>query len=333
MTVFKVNKPSISNLYIKHFMFINATGFYIPSTRVHNNHFLNLNGLTDEWIQQRTGIVTRSKAAENEDTHTMGIAAVNDALSKLPYDVKDVDLIVGASYSPLDTVATMAHVVQREFNVENTKAVYVSSACSSFLNGLEIVEGYFAMNKASKALIVCSEHNTAYSNETDPKAGHLWGDAAVAVFVSKEKQSDKEPEIIEIYTKALGHVGKGPGGVYLRPKTEGIQMPDGRDVFMYACKYMCDAIKHVAEKQDYEIEDISYIIAHQANMRIISNVAGQLKVSDEKILSNIAELGNTGSPSSPLVFAQNYDTFKSGDIVVLTVFGGGYSSGSCLVRF
>jgi len=314
-------------------MFVNSTGFYVPSQRVHNDYFLNLNGLTDKWIFQRTGILTRSKAGKDENTHTMGIAAVKDALPKLPYKIEETDLIIGASYSPFDTVATLAHVTQREFNIENAKAVYVSSACSSFLNALEIVEGYFAMEKASKALIVCSEHNTAYSNDTDPKAGHLWGDAAVAMFLSKEKQKDHEPEIVEIYTRALGHVGKGPGGVYLRPKTEGIQMPDGRDVFMYACKYMCEAIECVVKKQNCSLEDVSYIIAHQANMRIIQNVARQLKLPDERFLSNITELGNTGSPSSPLVFAQNYEKFKSGDNIVLTVFGGGYSDGSCFIRF
>lgn len=313
-------------------MFINATGYYIPTTRIDNQHFFNLNGLTSEWIQQRTGIVTRSKAGENENTQTMGICAVNDAIPHLPYDVPEVDLVIGASYSPYDTVATLAHVAQREFHIENAKAIYISSACSSFLNALEIVEGYFALNKASKALIICSEHNSAYSNETDPKSGHLWGDAAVAFFISKEKQNDNEPEIKEIYTKALGHVGKGPGGVYLRPKTEGIQMPDGRDVFMYACKYMCEAINHVLEQQQLNIKDVNYVIAHQANMRIIANVEKQLELKEGVALCNIQELGNTGSPSSPLVFAQNREKFKKGDVVVLTVFGGGYSSGGCLIR-
>lgn len=314
-------------------MFINSTGFYVPSERVHNDYFLNLNGLTSEWIYQRTGIMTRSKAGEGEDTHTMGIAAVKNALAKLSYGIDEVDLIVGASYSPLDTVATLAHAVQREFTIANAKAIYISSACSSFINALEIVEGYFALGKASKALIVCSEHNTSYSNETDPKSGHLWGDAAVAMFISKEKQAERESEIVEIYTQGLAHIGKGTGGVYLRPKTEGVVMPDGRDVFMNACKYMVEAIDYVAEKQHTAVDDISYIIAHQANMRIVANVAHQLKLPLERFLSNIEELGNTGSASSALVLAQNYDKFKSGDTVVLTVFGGGYSSGSCFIRF
>ncbi len=314
-------------------MFINSTGFYVPLTRVHNDYFLSLNGLTSEWIHQRTGIMTRSKAGKGEDTHTMGIAAVKNTHTKLPYSIEEVDLIVGASYSPLDTVATLAHTVQREFTISNAKAIYISSACSSFINALEIVEGYFAMGKASKALIVCSEHNTAYSNETDPKSGHLWGDAAVAMFVSKDRQSEKEPEIVEIYTRGLAHIGKGTGSVYLRPKTEGICMPDGRDVFLNACKYMVDAINYVTERQRIAIKDISYIITHQANMRIVANVAHQLKFPMERLLSNIEELGNTGSASSALVLAQNYGKFKAGDTVVLTVFGGGYSSGSCFICF
>lgn len=165
-------------------MYINATGYYVPATRVPNEHFLELNGLTSEWITQRTGIRSRSKVGEGEGHNSMGLNAIKDALKTLPYDIKDVDLIVSAAYSPYDTVATLAHIAQREFNIENAKAVYASSACSSFVNGLEIIEGYFAMGKASKALIVCSEHNTYYANETDKVCGHLWGDAAVAFFVS-----------------------------------------------------------------------------------------------------------------------------------------------------
>lgn len=161
-------------------MFINATGFYVPEERVDNQHFLELNGLTSEWIEQRTGIRSRSKAKAEENINTMSMEAVRNALPKLPYDITDVDLIVSASYSPYDTVATAAHLAQHEFHIENAKALYLSSACSSFLNALEVVEGYFAMGKATKALILSADKNSAYYNETDPKAGHLWGDAAAA---------------------------------------------------------------------------------------------------------------------------------------------------------
>ena len=114
-------------------MFINATGFYVPEERVDNQHFLELNGLTSEWIEQRTGIHTRSKAKEEENINTMSLEAVKDALPKLPYDITEVDLIVSASYSPYDTVATAAHTVQHEYTIADAKALYLSSACSSFL--------------------------------------------------------------------------------------------------------------------------------------------------------------------------------------------------------
>lgn len=314
-------------------MYINALGYYIPSERVPNEYFLELNGLTSEWIEQRTGIKTRSRVAEGEDAHTMGLEAVRNALPKLPYKTEEVDLIISASYTPIDTVATLAHIAQREFHMPNAAALYLSSACSSLVNALEVAECYFAAGKASKALIICSEHNTYYSNPSDPIAGHLWGDAAVAIFVSKEQIGEKEPEILDVVTRGLGHVGKGPEGVYLRPKEDGIVMPDGRDVFMHACKYMIDALETLTSRNKISIEELNYIICHQANKRIVANVAHQLKRDEATFLNNISELGNTGSASTGLVMAQQYDTFKPGDLVGLCVFGGGYSSGGFLVRF
>ncbi len=313
-------------------MYINSTGYYIPEGRVYNEHFLNVNGLTSDWILKRTGISSRSKAAENEGHNSMGLDAIADAISKLPYDIKDIDLIVSASYSPYDTVATLAHITQQKYDIPNMKAVYASAACSSFVNGLEIIEGYFAMGKAKKALIVCSEHNTYYSNESDPKCGHLWGDGAVAFFLSAERQSENDAEIKHIYTRGLGNISKGPKGVRLRPKEDGIAMPDGKDVFIHACKYMIQALNGVTSPENMKIDDLSYIICHQANKRIVANVAHQLKLNDDKFLNNIEELGNTGSASAAIVFAQNRDKFKKGDRVGLTVFGGGYSCGAFMVE-
>lgn len=314
-------------------MYINATGFYVPEERVPNQHFFELNGLTSEWIEQRTGIKTRSKARPDENINTMGLEAIRNALPKLPYDIKEVDLIIAASYSPYDTVATAAHVAQREFQIQEAKALYLSSACSSFVNALEIVEGYFAMGKATKALIISADKNSAYWNETDPKAGHLWGDAAAAYFISKERVTDHDAEIVEIMTQALACVGKGPDGVHLRPRDGGIDMPEGRDVFVQACTYMPKNAIHLLEKNGYSINDLSYFIGHQANLRIMMNISKQLNLPEEKFLHNIEELGNTGSVSSALVYAQNDARFKKGDLICITVFGGGYSAGACLIKY
>ena len=314
-------------------MYINSMGNYVPSERITNDYFENLNGLEPGWILQRTGITSRSKAAPGEGSDSMALAAIEDALKNLPYDIKDVDLIVAACYSIYDTVATPAHIAQQHYDMSGAKAVYVSAACSSFINGLEVIEGYFAAGKAKRALLICPEHNTYYSNEHDPKAGHLWGDAAVAFFVSKEKEADTDIEILDIFTEGLGNVGKGPEGVKLRPKEEGIMMPDGRDVFVHACKYMIYALKNSLSHTGLKIEDLSKLICHQANRRIVAQVAHQLDKPIDDFLNNIETLGNTGSASAALVLTQNLDKFKKGDKAALMVFGGGYSCGCFIVKF
>ncbi|HOH95895.1 MAG TPA: ketoacyl-ACP synthase III, partial [Candidatus Enterocola sp.] len=117
-------------------MYINAMGMFVPQGRIINKYFEDTLGLTDEWLLQRTGIHSRSKTADNEDGYSMGIDAVTDAKTNLSYNIEDVDLIVSASYTILDTVGTLAHRVQRHFNITNAKALAVTSACSSFVNGV-----------------------------------------------------------------------------------------------------------------------------------------------------------------------------------------------------
>ena len=230
-------------------------------------------------------------------------------------------------------MATLAHLAQREFEIDGAKAVYLSSACSSFINGLELVEAYFALGKASKALLICSECNSYYANETDKVAGHLWGDAAVAYFLSKDPCGDHEPQITSIYTCGLGNVSKGPEGVQLRPKEGGITMPFGKDVFLNACNYMISALDKAGEAiGGVKPAELDHLICHQANLRIVANVAHQLDLPLERFENNIEELGNTGSAGVALVFAQRRDTFAAGERIGMTVFGGGYSCGAAIIE-
>ncbi len=313
-------------------MYINAMGHYVPSQRVDNDYFLDINGLTADWILQRTGIRTRSKCADGENQNTMAMEAIEDAMRSLPYDIKDVDLIVGAAYAAYDTVATVGHQAQRQYDIDGAKVLYLTSACSSFINGLEVVETYFAAGKATKALLICSEHNTYYSNESDPKAGHLWGDGAVAYFISKERVAPTDWKVSTVFTEGLGNVGKGPDGVRLRPKEDGITMPDGRDVFIHACRYMIYALNKALDNTGLKIEDISKLITHQANKRIVAQVAHQLDKNLDDFINNIEELGNTGSASAPLVLSQYKDEIPDGSKVALMVFGGGYSCGAFIAE-
>ncbi len=313
-------------------MYINSTGYYIPEKRIFNEHFANINNSSADWYYKRTGILSRSRAAEDEDIHTLCINAVKNAIAGLPYNIEDTDLIVFASYTPTDTVATTAHIIQREFQIKNAKAFYISSACSSAMNALEIINSFFKTGIASKALLICGDKNSDYSNDADQQSGHLWGDGAAAFFLSSSPFTDKEPQVIDITTQGLGHIGYGPEAVSLKPKTTGIQMPYGKDVFTQACTYISNSTIDILRKNNYSIDDLSYFIGHQANKRILSHVCECLQIAKEKSLSNIEELGNTGCASAFIVYAQNREKIHKNDLICISVFGGGYSSGTCLIK-
>jgi 3-oxoacyl-[acyl-carrier-protein] synthase-3 len=253
-------------------------------------------------------------------------------MCRLPYSLSDVDLIVGATYTPYDTIGTLAHAVQGYFNIHRAKAITITSACSSFINAVEIVEGYFATNKAQRAIVITSEHNSAYNNDRDEQSGYLWGDGAAVAFISKEKDSEKDIKILDLNTTGLGHIGKGIEGVYLRPRNGGLQMPYGKDIFVYACKYMISEVENIIKKNHFTLDDIDYLIPHQANFRIIDNVTKTLGLRNGQRIMNIEEIGNTGCASTLVALSQNWDRFLKDELIVITVFGGGYSSGAMLLK-
>jgi 3-oxoacyl-[acyl-carrier-protein] synthase III len=311
-------------------MFIHAVSHYLPEQVVGNDHFTRLNGLSDEWITTRTGISERRKAAPGENTNSMAIAVVNALTAKT--DLSAVDLIVGATYTPHDTIVTLAHVVQNHLNIADIPTVSVSSACSSLLNAIEIAEGYFALGKASRALVVVSEHNTGYYNEDDTVSGHLWGDGAAALLITKDRQSEQDFSIRGLLTGGAAHAGKAVEAVVLRPLERGVIMPYGRDVFQNACVYMPKASLQVLERLGLSITDVDYVLPHQANLRISRNVMQTLGLPEEKLISNIQYLGNTGCAGCAIALSERWASFQPGERIVVTVFGGGYSYGAMLVE-
>ena len=314
-------------------MYITSLGHYLPELEISNEYFKDINGLSDEWIFSRTGMKTRRKVGEGENTNTMAIEATKKAIENLSFPLDEIDLIIGATYSPYDTVSTHAHRIQAHFGMDNVQVMTVASACSSFINAIEIAEGYFALNKASKALIVASENNTLYNDESNEKSGHLWGDGAAAMVVTKEKINDTDAEIVDVFTRGLANTGKGPEGVWLLPKTEGLVMPFGKDVFINACIQMTAVTQQILERNNCEIKDLNYLLPHQANIRIIDNVAKQLNIKKEQTIINVDKYGNTGCASVPIALSENTGKFKKGDLLAITVFGGGYSSGAALLKY
>ncbi len=311
-------------------MFIHAVSHYLPTQVVDNDHFTQLNGLSDEWITTRTGISQRRKASPDENTNTMSVAVV--ALLQAKTDLSTVDLIVGATYTPHDTIVTLAHAVQHHLNIADIPTVSVSSACSSLLNAIEIVEGYFAIGKATRALVVVTEHNTAYYNEEDTVSGHLWGDGAAALLITKERQSAADFQIRGVLTGGAAHTGKATEAVVLQPLVKGVIMPYGRDVFQNACIYMPKGCLQLLDKQGLVVQDIDFVLPHQANLRISKNVMQTLGLPDEKLLSNIQYLGNTGCAGCGIALSEHWTRFKKGQRIMVTVFGGGYSYGAMLIE-
>ena len=311
-------------------MYIHKVSHYLPTQVVGNEHFTRLNGLSSDWIIERTGIQERRKAAPDENTNTMTVDAIRRLQEKA--DLSTVDLIVGATYTPYDTIVSLAHEAQHYLGIADIPVISVSTACSSLLNAIEVVEGYFALNKASRALVIVSEHNTAYNNEEDTISGHLWGDGAAAVIITKERQSEGDFTVKALLTGGAAHTPKATTAVTMKPNEGGVAMPFGRDVFINACQYMPKASLQVLERCGLTLADVDYILPHQANLRISRNVMKTLGLPEEKLISNIQLLGNTGCAGCAIALSERWDTFQKGERIVVTVFGGGYSFGAMLIE-
>lgn len=307
-------------------------GGYIPQKTIDNSYFSEITGLSEDWFLSRTGIQTRRKAQKEENTNALACKAIENLMQENKLDLSDIDLIVGATYTPYDTIHTLAHAAQSYLNIADIPVVSISTACSSFVNALEIVEGYFAIGKAQKALVIASDHNTAYSDETDKNSGHLWGDGASAILITLEQPLTKSLKIIDIITAGGGNLGKAKEGVFLRPIDEGFLMNNGKDVFLHACEYMSKITQKILAKNRKSINEVAYFIPHQANWRITQNVAENLNLPLEKVLSNIQYLGNTGCAGCSIALWENQAKYQQNDLIVMAVFGGGYSYGAALLE-
>jgi 3-oxoacyl-[acyl-carrier-protein] synthase III len=313
-------------------MYLTAIAHYYPSHVLPNHHFAALYDVTSDWLETRTGIRERRKAGPDENTQTMAIQALGQLKQSAASDLSQVDLVVAATYSPHDTVATLGHALQHHLPVGEIPVVTISSACSSFLNALEIVQGYFAMGKAQHALVAVSEHNTRYANEKDHKSGHLWGDGAAVVLVTRQRPAQPALHLIDLVTAGAAHVGKNLEGVKLVPAAEGISMPNGRDVFIYATQYMGRISQQLLHKHHKEVKELRFFIPHQANLRISRKVAEDLDLPMDKVVSNIQYLGNTGCAGCAIALSEVWTQLAPDDLIALSVFGGGYSYGAALLE-
>jgi 3-oxoacyl-[acyl-carrier-protein] synthase-3 len=190
----------------------------------------------------------------------------------------------------------------------------------------------FRVGPREKALLVVSEHNSLYSRDDDPMSGHLWGDAAAAVVLTKDRGTDAFMSVNDVMTEGLGHIGLGPDGIHCAPHNGGLVMPQGKDVFEHACVAMENSARQMLERNGLRTDDMRLLIAHQANGRILGHVASKLELALEQVANTLQTLGNTGCASIPITLYRHRHLLKQGDHVLFAAFGGGYASGAALAR-
>ena len=302
-----------------------ATGEYVPDHVLGNEHFAAQTGKPVDWFVRRTGILERRRAGEQETSASMAIAAVHDLLRHIGQWPAPVDLVISASYTPHDTIGTTAHQVQREFTLRDARVFELSSACSSFLNALEVATTFIEAGRSACALIVATEHNSHFS---DADSNHLWGDGAAAVLLAPGGGL----RVLATLTRGRAELGRGPEAVRLQPRAGGLQMPHGREVFHHAVAEMEHIAREVLGAAGLAPTDVSLLVPHQANLRILQALGDRLGIDPARVAVSIDRLGNTGSASIPITLHRNDQRVPARGKVLLLSFGGGYSVGAALLE-
>jgi 3-oxoacyl-[acyl-carrier-protein] synthase-3 len=297
---------------------------------------------SDEWITSRTGIKQRHKAAEGEYTSQFGSLAAKQAVERAGIDVSEIDLIVCATTTPDQIMPSTGALIQAQIGAVNAAGMDVFAACSGFLYGLTMVESMIRTGQVKYALVIGAEVLTKYVDYTDRGTCVIFGDGAGAAVLGPVPEGKG---ILATKIKSDGRYEEqlyAPGGgtkLGTTHKTidDGLHFfkMKGNELFKVAVRSMADISAEMVAKAGYTVEDIDIVIPHQANQRITDAVASRLGVPDEKVYSNIAEMGNTSSASIPIAIDECIESgkIKEDSLVLLTAFGGGVTWGGTVIRF
>lgn len=321
---------------------IKAFGAYAPSRIVSNDDLSKIVETNDEWIVERTGIKER-RISEGEDTSSIAVKAAIKALERANLTGEDIDLIIVATITPDKFTPSVACLVQKEIQAENAMAFDVSAACSGFIFGLQAACSMMKVTENFKnALVIGVETLSKIMNWEDRSTCVLFGDGGGAVVLSK---GEGNGGIREFYSKSLGKKGDclvveampviNP---FIKDKNNDTNYQkiymNGGEVFKFATKVIVESIKKILEKSSLTIDDIDYIVPHQANLRIIDYAVRKLKVDSSKFYTNLERYGNTSSASIPLALNEMYEKnlLKKGHKIILVGFGGGLTYGAVLIE-
>ena len=298
---------------------------------------------SDEWILKRTGISERRILPQDAPIYPMAVEAAKQAMNDSGISPEEIDLILVSTTTPDYLTPSTSCIIQKEISAINAASFDISAACSGFIYGMTIAQQFIKTGYARYVLLVSSEGMTKALDWEDRKNCVLFGDGAGAVVLG---QVEEGYGILSTYIGSDGAQGRSITIPCLYMPEEDLARreelknkisiwQDGQEVFKFAVKTMPMATEKVIEKTDIKMENIKYIIPHQANMRIIESAAKRLGIALEKIYTTIRKFGNMSSASIPVAMADAYSKkcLKKGDNIVLVGFGGGLTWGSALVRW
>ena len=308
-------------------------GKAVPRKIVTNDDLSKFVETSDEWIFQRTGI--RERRISDENTSELAYRSAVDAIKNSNIDKNEIDLIVCATMTPDNFTPSVACMVQEKLGLgDNVTAFDVNAACTGFVYALKIVASMLNTYH-KKALIIGCETLSKIINFEDRNTCVLFGDGAGAIVVEKDGKNE------EFYTCSFGNdkdlIAENVGMNFeMKNKVlkSGFLKMDGKEVFKFAINVVEKSINKILDMNNLKIEDINLIIPHQANQRIINNVAKKLNVDNDKFFVNLEKYGNTSAASVPMALCEAFESKKitKGDKVILVGFGGGLTWGSTIIE-
>ncbi|WP_425448956.1 beta-ketoacyl-ACP synthase III [Dethiothermospora halolimnae] len=318
-----------------------GTGSYVPEKIMTNEDLEKLVDTSDEWITKRTGIKERRILDKDKATSHMVIEAGKKAMEDAKISPEDVDAIIVTTVTPDMAFPSTACIAQEKLGCVNASAFDLEAACSGFIYGLSVAYGYISSNMYNNVLVVSADALSRITDWTDRGTCVLFGDGAGAAIISRV------PENKGILSLDIGADGSGAG--YLELPAGGSKNPatmetvnnkmhylkmEGNEVFKFAVRKMNEASRKVIKEAGLELEDIDFLVPHQANIRIINSSRKKLKLDKDKVYVNLDKYGNMSSASIPVALdeAIKSNKIKKGDNVILVGFGGGLTWGSCLIR-
>lgn len=316
-------------------------GSYLPPLVVTNDDLSKIIDTSDEWIESRTGIKQR-RISEGEDTSMIAAKAAKLALERANINAQDIDLIVLATVTPDTFTPSVACLVQKEIGAKNAMAFDINAACSGFVYGLQVAYSMMECNKGfKKALVIGAETLSKMLNWEDRSTCVLFGDGAGAVILSNEENDKKKS--LAFYSRSEGEKGDAlyagaldvinPYVSEITEKHKKVTM-NGKEVFKFASSAIVECINKVLEQSNLTLEDIDYIVPHQANVRIIEYAAKKMKVNLEKFYLNVDKMSNTSSASIPIALNEMFEKnmLSNGEKIILVGFGGGLTCGAVLIE-